>query len=164
MTRRASLQGASSLHLFHIPSCTALTIPFLLLSKGWCTWGGNVWLIDSRKVIEKLVCSDDLGNAFLLSSMLPDSSCLFAGGHHGLNPFQYTSDILHILWRLQQISSWTNNSGETILHLVIWFILVIITGLDYNFYHLEFNLLHRQLKPDNSHIKLWIMISPGIKF
>ena len=41
---------------------------------------------------------------------------------------------------------------------------MIITGLDYNFYHLEFNLLHRQIKPDNSHIKLWIMISLGIRF
>lgn len=41
---------------------------------------------------------------------------------------------------------------------------MIITGLDYNFYHLEFNLFHRQIKPDNSHIKLWIMISLGIKF
>lgn len=92
------------------------------------------------------------------------TAAVSAGGHHWPNPFPYTSGILCILWRLQQISSWTNNSGETILHLVIWFILVIITGLDYNFYHLEFNLLHRQLKPDNSHIKLWIMIFPGIKF
>lgn len=58
---------------YSIPS---LLSPFLPSSSPKADVHNEGRLIDSRKGIEKLVCSDD--HAFILSRMLLNSSCLFA--------------------------------------------------------------------------------------